>query len=133
MKLQELGELQGTWITLWTWSIITSMPISVLKTMSHHHSSMMKRWKHKTPHLRRKTKNEALFVFKLMMCNSRMNNVILCLFLVVFILCFVEQCVLWCYVLYSVFYVMFVILMFVFNFNVFVHHCSRIFRFLPNK
>ena len=89
---------------------------------------MMKRWKHKTPHLRRKTKSEASFVFKLMMCSSSMNNVILCLFLVVFILCFVEQCVLWCYVLYSVFYVMFVILMFVFNFNVFVHHCSRIFR-----
>ena len=94
---------------------------------------MMKRWKHKTPHLRRKTKSEALFVFKLMMCSSSMNNVILCLFLVVFILCFVEQCVLWCYVLYSVFYVMFVILMFVFNFNVFVHHCSRIFRFFSKK
>ena len=28
---------------------------------------------------------------------------------------------------------MFVILMFVFNFNVFIHHCSRIFCFLPNK
>ena len=48
-------------------------------------------------------KNEVSFVFKLIMCGSTMNNVILCLFLVVFILCYVEQCVLWCYVLYYVF------------------------------
>ena len=98
---------------------------------------MMKRWKHKTPHLRRKTKNEVSFVFKLIMCGSSMNNVILCLFPVVFILCLFPVVFILCETMCSLvlcfvlcFYVMFVILMFVFNFNVFVYHCPRIFLFL---
>ena len=43
-----------------------------------------------------------------------------------FMFCGTMCSVMLCFVL--CFYVMFVILMFIFNFNVFVHHCSRIFR-----
>ena len=71
-------------------------------------------------------KNEVSFVFKLFMCGSAMNNVILCLFPIVFILCYVEQCVLWC--LLSIMFLCNVYDTHVaFNFHMFVYHCSRIF------